>query len=103
MNNQDRLNRIQTYLQHTLSPSFLEVCDESQQHVGHPGAQGGAGHFAVTIASAEFSDKSLLDCHRLIYDALKDMMSQDIHALRISIMKHPLPQSASEGRGEKLV
>jgi BolA protein len=37
----------------------------------------------VLIISHAFSDRSLLDRHRLVYKALGDLMQTDIHALAI--------------------
>ena len=76
---------IKTRLMQKLAPSHLEVIDESAAHAGHAGA-GDAGHgthFRVRIASAAFTGKSRLACHRLVYDALHDFMDRGLHALAI--------------------
>jgi stress-induced morphogen len=45
---------------------------------------GGGDHFQVTIASARFTGLSLLDQHRLVYDALAEPLADGtIHELRI--------------------
>ena len=45
---------------------------------------GGGDHFQVTIASARFTGLSLLDQHRLVYDALAQPLADGtIHELRI--------------------
>lgn len=75
---------IRARLTEALTPTFLEVIDESQQHVGHAGNQGG-GHFAVRISSPQFKDKKLLECHRLVYQALGEIVGKEIHALRIEV------------------
>ncbi len=82
----DRIANIKTRLQAALTPSSLEITDDSHLHIGHPGAQSGAGHFTVEIASDYFTGKTRLQCHRLIYDALDDMMHTEIHALKIVII-----------------
>ena len=51
-------------------------------HAGHAGNTGG-GHFSVKIVSSQFSQKSQIMRHRLIYQALTDLMPQQIHALSI--------------------
>ncbi len=81
----DRLLQIEKRLKQALSPDKLEVIDESHLHIGHPGAQSGAGHFLVTISSPSFTGKTRIDCHRQIYAALGDLMDKDIHALRLII------------------
>jgi BolA protein len=82
-----RIDIIREKLIKALSPSFLDVIDESHHHIGHPGAQTGGGHFAVSIASPAFVSKTMLQSHKLIYAALGDMMQKDIHALRINLIK----------------
>ena len=82
---QERTERIQEKLQTALSPSILNILDESAQHHGHAAASTGLGYFAITISSPLFAGKSLVECHRLVYQALGDMMQTDIHALRIII------------------
>lgn len=85
MNNEERLRQIRDRLTAELTPSHLDVVDESHRHAGHAGAETGMGHFAVSIQSPLFSGKSSVQCHRLIYEALGTMMETEIHALRISI------------------
>lgn len=65
-----------------LSPVSLEIQDDSAMHAGHAGNTGG-GHFTVKIVSSQFSQKSQIMRHRLIYQALTDLMPQQIHALSI--------------------
>lgn len=65
------------------SPAQLEVINESQQHIGHAGAQGGAGHYAVHIIAQAFTGLSLVQRHQRVYDVLKDLIPNEIHALKI--------------------
>ena len=82
----DRVDEIRRRLQETLMPVELEVEDESHLHVGHAGAQDGRGHFRVKIVSGAFHGKRSLQRHRLVYDALGDLMQTDIHALSIEAL-----------------
>ena len=66
-----------------LVPDALEVFDDSHEHAGHAGAREGGGHFQLVIVSREFAGKPTLTRHRLIYEALADMMPKQIHALAI--------------------
>ena len=70
-----------------LSPTVLQVEDESAQHAGHAGANGtGYGtHFRVRIACPAFDGKTRVAQHRLVYDALDDFMARGLHALAIEI------------------
>lgn len=65
-----------------LSPINLTIKDDSAQHAGHAGNTGG-GHFTLTIVSSQFLQKSQIMRHRLIYQALSDLMPHQIHALSI--------------------
>ncbi len=78
-----RLAEIETKLRAGLQPVQLDIEDESHKHAGHAGALSGGGHFNVTIVSTAFAGKSLLQRHRLIYDALGDTLRREIHALSI--------------------
>ncbi|MGD8312819.1 MAG: BolA family protein [Gammaproteobacteria bacterium] len=79
----DRTTQIRARLTQALQPESLEIIDESAKHAGHAGAAAGGGHFIVHIVAAAFQDKPLIQRHRLVYDALGDMMQRDIHALSI--------------------
>ncbi len=68
-----------------LAPSRLELLDESAMHAGHAGAApGGNTHWKLTIVSAAFEGKPTVARHRMIYEALGDLMRHPIHALSIS-------------------
>ncbi|NOQ35387.1 MAG: BolA/IbaG family iron-sulfur metabolism protein [Methylococcaceae bacterium] len=83
---------IKQKLNAALSPELLEVLDNSAAHAGHAGAKSGGGHYHVTLVSNAFEGKSLVQRHQLIYQALGDMMKQDIHALGINALT-PLENS----------
>jgi BolA protein len=78
-------------LRERLSPTRLEVLDESHQHNGHAGANGtGFGtHFRVKVASQRFTGLSRVARHRLVYDALQDFIDQGLHALAIETEESP--------------
>ena len=40
-------------------------------------------HFAAVVVSPAFEGKSLVDQHQMVYDALGDAMTDDIHALEM--------------------
>ena len=82
----DCTRRIVARLEQALQPSRLNVRDDSAAHAGHAGQRGhGGGYFCLSIASPLFEGKSLPQCHRLVYDALDGMFSEEIHALSINI------------------
>ncbi len=74
-------DEIKTRLQ-VLEPTSLNIDDDSALHAGHKG-NGGGGHFTLHVTSSHFCGKSLIMRHRLIYQALTDLMPHQIHALSI--------------------
>ena len=82
--NPERVIRMREKLAEALAPVSLQVNDDSHKHAGHAGARGGQGHFSVTIVSDAFAGKLPLARHRLVYAALGEMMTTDIHALAIT-------------------
>ncbi len=83
MNSEQRLAEIRTRLEAALAPESLQVEDEGHMHIGHEGAKDGRGHFRVLIVSEQFQGKTPIQRHRLIYQALGELMQTDIHALAI--------------------
>ena len=70
-----------------LQPVTLDLRDESAQHAGHAGARpSGGSHWQLTIVSESFRGKSAVARHRMVYEALGDLMKRDIHALRIEAL-----------------
>jgi BolA family transcriptional regulator, general stress-responsive regulator len=68
----------------TLHPVALDLRDESGQHAGHAGARASGGsHWQLTIVSEAFRGKSAVARHRMVYEALGDLMNGGIHALQI--------------------
>jgi BolA family transcriptional regulator, general stress-responsive regulator len=70
----------------SLSPEQVEITDESTAHAGHAGAAAGGGHFHLTIVSNRFAGHNAVGRHRLIYQALGDLMGGHIHALSITAL-----------------
>jgi BolA protein len=85
MTNEERIALIKTRLTKALSPDSLEIIDESHQHIGHPGAQSGAGHFALKIKATALSGQSRVKQHQVIYAELQDLIPDEIHALSIRV------------------
>ena len=79
-----RIEQIEQRLRAALHPESLDIEDDSHLHAGHAGAQGGAGHYGVMVVSKAFAGLNTVERHRLVYDAVSDMMPTEIHALRIS-------------------
>lgn len=82
----NKLELITTRLQQAFLPESLEVIDESDQHIGHAGHQGGGRHFAIVISAASLKPLSRVAAHRKIYALFEDLIPKEIHALRIKII-----------------
>ena len=86
-------DQMQQVLQQALVPTMLEVLDESAAHAGHAGAGPDpfGTHFRVRIASPLFTGLSRVAQHRLVYDPLRQMIAQGVHAIAIEVVSpvHP--------------
>ena len=72
-------------LSRRFKPALLEVFDDSEDHVGHAEA-GYGGHYRVRMVADEFDGLSLLERHRLVYEAVGNLAGNGIHALGIDAM-----------------
>jgi len=53
-------------------------------------------HLTATVVSAAFEGLSLVDQHQLVYDALGDHMTTDIHAVELSTYTPEAAEAADE-------
>jgi BolA protein len=79
----NRRQLVENRLRSRLDAVHLEVEDESAQHAGHLEAEGGGSHFRVLVVSPRFEGLGRVAVQRLVYEALEDLMVNDIHALQI--------------------
>jgi BolA protein len=78
--------RMRAKLEAALTPSLLEIDDDSAKHAGHAGArQGGESHFSVRLVSAAFAGKSRVDRQRLVHGVLADELAGPVHALALQL------------------
>lgn len=78
-------DRIRQKLEQGLSPSVLEVTDESHLHAGHAGARdGGETHYRVEVVSDDFIGKTRVAQQRLVYGLLSEELKERVHALALS-------------------
>ena len=80
----DRVELIRDRINRALAPVQLDIIDDSHRHAGHAGAAAGGGHFSVRIVSDKFSKHKLIERHRMVYQAVSDLMPAEIHALSIT-------------------
>lgn len=86
-----------------LAPERLDLIDESAAHAGHAGWRpGGNTHWRLHIVSGRFSGLSTVARHRLVYQALGDLMSHPIHAMSIAAHAPGEPGASTSSPGEPL-
>lgn len=89
--------RIERKLREALSPSHLEIVDESHRHAVEPGAE---SHFRVLVVSDAFADRSALERHRMVYDCLAEEMSGPVHALGLETLTPEERAGRQDGVGD---
>ena len=71
-------------LNSALSPTAVDLIDDSEQHRGHGGYNpAGESHFSLSIESPAFARKNRVERQRMIYAALGELMESRVHALSI--------------------
>ncbi len=78
-----RFDQLKNRLTNALQPVACELQDDSAAHAGHAGAASGGSHYNLKIISHQFEGLNRISRHRLVYDAIGDMMHTDVHALAI--------------------
>ncbi len=81
----DIASTLRTRLQ-DLSPSALEIHDDSADHAGHAGAAAGGGHFSLLIVSNAFIGVPRLERHQQVLARVRDLLPHPIHALSIKAL-----------------
>ncbi|OVE82082.1 hypothetical protein BVY03_02195 [bacterium K02(2017)] len=75
-----KCENIKLLLSTQLTPTHIEVLDESHMHNVPAGAE---SHFKVIIVSPNFNDKFKVARHQMVYACLKDV---EYHALSMQTM-----------------
>ncbi|RMX85683.1 hypothetical protein D0869_03636 [Hortaea werneckii] len=79
---------MRTKINETLTPTALEIFNDSHLHAHHKAMQGSTSretHFRVYITSDAFKSKMQPARHRMVYTLLKDELAAEggIHALQL--------------------
>ena len=48
---------------------------------------GDGNHYSATVTSSQFSGKSKIEQHKMVYNSLKGKMGNELHALSIKILE----------------
>ena len=76
---------IKKRLDEKLDLIHFEIKDFTGRHLNHKLHEGGF-HLETTIVSDSFTDKSLIERHRIVYDAMGELMKHEIHALSMKTL-----------------
>ena len=76
---------IKKRLEKRLDLIHFEIKDFTGRHLNHKLHEGGF-HLETTIVSDDFTDKTLIERHRLVYDAMGELMKHEIHALSMKTL-----------------
>jgi len=81
-----KADEIRAKLEAALTPSALDVVDDSESHRGHGGYQeGGESHYNLRIRAELFEGKSRIARHRMVHAALGPELIGRIHALALDL------------------
>ena len=78
-------NEIKKRLEEKLDLIHFEIKDFTGRHLNHKLHEGGF-HLETTIVSDSFTDKSLIERHRIVYNAKGELMKHEIHALSMKTL-----------------
>ena len=95
-----RIERINDAIKRGLGADHVEVIDHSADHVGHAGAAAGGGHFELLVVCDQFEGLSRVSAQRLVYTALGNLMTTDIHAVSMHTLT-PEQWRARSDRGSR--
>ena len=76
---------IKKRLEEKLDLFHFEIKDFTGRHLNHKLHEGGF-HLETTIVSDDFTDKTLIERHRVVYDAMGELMKHEIHALSMKTL-----------------
>ena len=67
------LNEIENLIKEALPDAAVEIQDLA----------GDGNHYSATVTSSQFSGKSKIEQHKMVYNSLKGKMGNELHALEI--------------------
>ena len=67
------LKEIERYIKEALPGATVEIQD----------LVGDRNHYSATVTSSQFSGKSKIEQHKMVYNSLKGKMGNELHALAI--------------------
>ena len=68
------LKEIENFIKEAMPDAIVEIQDLA----------GDGNHYSATITSSQFSGKSKIEQHKMVYNSLKGKMGNELHALSIT-------------------
>ena len=68
------LKEIEKLIKEALPDAFVDIQDLA----------GDGNHYSATVTSSQFSGKSKIEQHKMVYNSLKGKMGNELHALSIT-------------------
>ena len=68
------LKEIEKYIKEALPDASIDIQDLA----------GDGNHYSATVTSSEFTGKTKIEQHKLVYKSLKGKMGNELHALSIT-------------------
>tara|TARA_B100001113_G_scaffold342146_1_gene328009 strand:+ start:3288 stop:3575 length:288 start_codon:yes stop_codon:yes gene_type:complete len=81
----DISSKIEQKLINIIKLMHFEVKDFTGRHLNHEQHNGGF-HLEAVIVSENFINKSLIERHKIIYEALGDLLKHEIHAFSMKTL-----------------
>ena len=76
---------IKTRLSQKMDLAHFEINDFTGRHLNHKLHEGGF-HLEAVIVSKAFNEKNLIERHRMVYEAMGELMKHEIHALSMKTL-----------------
>lgn len=77
--------KIEKYIELSLAPVYMELKDTSESHRGHAGYNpAGESHFHLLIVSEIFAGRSRIERHRMVYNALNQIIKDKVHSISMA-------------------
>ena len=71
------LKEIESLIKEALADATVEIQDLA----------GDGNHYSATVTSAQFSGKSKIEQHKMVYKAIKGKMGNELHALALNTVE----------------
>ena len=68
------LKEIEKYIKEAMPDAVIDIQDLA----------GDGNHYSATVTSSQFSGKSKIEQHKMVYNSLKGKMGNELHALSIT-------------------